>query len=69
MRVAVAVLPEEVLALTVNTVTPGFSLMLGTVQLVVPSAVPPPPLLLDHDTLLTPADAVPSKTREPLVVL
>jgi hypothetical protein len=69
VRVAVAVLPEGALALMVYTVVPGFSPMPGTVQLVVPCAVPLPPLLLDHDTLLTPAEAVPAKTRELLFVM
>ena len=52
--VAVAVLPPLSLAVTVIVVSPFDKLMLEIVQLVVPIAVPLPPALLLHVTLLIP---------------
>jgi hypothetical protein len=69
VSIAVAVLPEEVLALTVSTFVPVFILRPLTDQLVVPCAVPPQPLLLVHVTLVTLADAVPARVSGLLFVL
>ena len=52
--VSVAVLPPLSLAVTVIVVSPFDKLMLEIVQLVVPIAVPLPPALLLHVTLLIP---------------
>lgn len=52
--VSVAVLPPLSLAVTVIVVSPFDKLMLEIVQIVVPIAVPLPPALLLHVTLLIP---------------
>ena len=70
--VSVAVLPALSLAVTVMVLSPFDRLMLEIVQLVVPLAVPLPPLLLLHVTLLTLpelSDAVPLKVMVLLVVV
>ena len=57
-------LPAPSFAVTVITFSPLDRLMLETVQLAVPVAVPFPPLLLLHATLLMPltlSDALPPK--------
>ena len=59
-------------AVTVITLSPLDKDMLETVQLAVPVAVPFPPLLLLHDTLLIPlelSDALPPKLIVPLVAV
>ena len=69
---SVAVLPALSLAVTIMVLSPFDRLMLEIVQLVVPLAVPLPPLLLLHVTLLTLpelSDAVPLKVMVLLVVV
>ena len=64
--------PEPSVAVTVITLAPLDRLMLDIDQLVVPLAVPLPPLLLLHVTLLTLpelSDAVPLKVMVLLVVV
>ena len=70
--VSVPEFPEPSVAVTVITLSPADKLILDIVQLVVPLAVPPPPLLLLHVTLLTLpelSDAVPLKVMALLVVV
>ena len=64
--------PEPSVAVTVIMLSPLERLILEIVQLVVPLAVPLPPLLLLHVTLLTLpelSDAVPLKVMVLLVVV
>jgi hypothetical protein len=63
VRIAVAILPAASRAVTVNAFEPPCSVMLATLQLVVPVAVPLPPRLFDHVTCVTPvlSLAVPPK--------
>ena len=70
--VSVPKFPEPSVAVTVITLSPTDKLILDIVQLVVPLAVPLPPLLLLHVTLLTLpelSDAVPLKVMALLVVV
>src|SRR3990167_3769481 len=70
--VSVPEFPAPSLAVTVITLAPLDRLILEIVQLVVPLAVPLPPLLLLHVTLLTLpelSDAVPLKVMVLLVVV
>ena len=70
--VSVPKFPEPSVAVTVITLSPTDKLILDIVQLVVPLAVPLPPLLLLHVTLLTLpelSDAVPLKVMVLLVVV
>jgi len=70
--VSVPEFPAPSLAVTVITLAPLDRLMLDIDQLVVPLAVPLPPLLLLHVTLLTLpelSDAVPLKVMVLLVVV
>ena len=70
--VSVPEFPAPSLAVTVITLAPLDRLMLDIDQLVVPLAVPLPPLLLLHVTLLTLpelSDAVPFKVMVLLVVV
>ena len=70
--VSVPEFPEPSVAVTVITLSPLERLILEIVQLVVPLAVPLPPLLLLHVTLLTLpelSDAVPLKVMVLLVVV
>ena len=64
VMVSVAVLPALSLAVTVIVVSPFDKVMLEIVQFVVPLAVPLPPVLLLHVTLLiplVPSDALPPR--------
>ena len=70
--VSVPEFPEPSVAVTVIMLSPLERLILEIVQLVVPLAVPLPPLLLFHVTLLTLpelSDAVPLKVMVLLVVV
>ena len=70
--VSVPEFPQPSVAVTVITLFPLERLILEIVQLVVPLAVPLPPLLLLHVTLLTLpelSDAVPLKVMVLLVVV
>ena len=70
--VSVPEFPEPSVAVTVIMLSPLERLILEIVQLVVPLAVPLPPLLLLHVTLLTLpelSDAVPLKVMVLLVVV
>ena len=63
-NVSVPELPAPSLAVTVITLSPLDKIILETVQLAVPVAVPFPPLSLLHDTLLMPltlSDALPPR--------
>ena len=63
-NVSVPELPAPSLAVTVITLSPLDKIILETVQLAVPVAVPFPPLLLLHATLLIPlelSDALPPR--------
>src|SRR6185503_11656324 len=53
VRMAVAKLPAASRAVTVSVFEPPSSVMLATLQLVVPLAVPLPPRLFDHVTCVT----------------
>ena len=64
--------PAPSFAVTVMTLSPLDKDIIETVQLAVPVAVPFPPLLLLHDTLLIPlelSDALPPKLIVPLVAV
>ena len=68
--VPVAVLPALSVAITAITLLPLAKLTLETLQLVVPLAVPLPPPLLLHVTLITPlvlSEALPPKLMVPVV--
>ena len=72
VSVSVPAFPEPSVAVTVIMLSPLERLILEIVQLVVPLAVPLPPLLLLHVTLLTLpelSDAVPLKVMALLVVV
>ena len=72
VMVSVFVLPAPSFAVTVITLSPLERLMLDIVQLAVPLAVPLPPLLLLHDTLLMPvvlSEALPLKVIVLLVAV
>lgn len=70
--VSVLVLPALSVAVTVIVLSPFDKLIFKIDQLVVPLAVPVPPLLLLHFTLLTPlllSDALPLRLTTLLVVV
>lgn len=72
VRTSVVVLPALSVAVTVITLPSTERLILGIVQIVVPFAVPLPPLLLLHVTFFTPlvtSEATPAKANMLRVVL
>jgi len=71
VSVTAPVLPAASNAVTVNTLEPGCNAIPLAVQLVVPVAVPEPPLLFVQRTLVTPtlSDAVPCRVTEALPVV